>query len=38
MKMFLIWNRYQSFTPLAERFLRQVRASFAEAGREDAGP
>ncbi len=29
MKMYLIWNRYQSFTPIAERFLKQVRASFA---------
>lgn len=28
MKMYLIWNRYQSFTPIAERFLRQIRASF----------
>ena len=30
MKMYLIWNRYQSFTPIAERFLRQVRTSFSE--------
>ena len=30
MKMYLIWNRYQSFTPVAERFLRQIRSSFAE--------
>ena len=29
MKMYLIWNKYQSFTPIAERFLRQVRASFS---------
>ena len=28
MKMYLIWNKYQSFTPIAERFLRQIRASF----------
>ncbi len=28
MKMYLIWNKYQSFTPVAERFLKQVRASF----------
>ena len=27
-KLFLIWNRYQSFTPIAERFLAQLRASF----------
>ena len=31
MKMYLIWNKYQSFTPVAERFLKQVRASFSEA-------
>ena len=29
MKMYLIWNKYQSFTPVAERFLKQVRASFS---------
>ena len=29
MKMYLIWNKYQSFTPIAERFLNQVRASFS---------
>ena len=29
MKLYLIWNKYQSFTPIAERFLKQVRASFA---------
>ena len=28
MNMYLIWNKYQSFTPIAERFLRQIRASF----------
>ncbi|MDO5122435.1 MAG: LysR family transcriptional regulator, partial [Erysipelotrichaceae bacterium] len=28
MKMYLIWNKYQSFTPIAERFLRQIRTSF----------
>ncbi len=28
MKMYLIWNKYQSFTPIAERFLKQIRASF----------
>ncbi len=36
MKMYLIWNRYQSFTPIAERFLRQIRASFS-GQREEAG-
>ena len=28
MKMYLIWNKYQSFTPIAERFLKQIRSSF----------
>ena len=27
-KLYLIWNRYQAFTPIAERFLVQVRRSF----------
>ena len=26
--LYLIWNRYQTFTPLAERFLTQVRRDF----------
>lgn len=30
MKMYLIWNKYQSFTPIAERFLRQIRTSFTK--------
>ena len=30
MKMYMIWNRYQSFTPIAERFLKQVQKSFSE--------
>ena len=29
MKMVLIWNKYQSFTPIAERFLKQIKNSFA---------
>ena len=29
-KLYLIWNRYQTFTPITERFLNQVRKSFAE--------
>ena len=29
-KMYLIWNKYQSFTPIAERFLKQIQASFSE--------
>ena len=29
MKMYLIWNKYQSFTPIAERFLKQISASFS---------
>lgn len=28
MKMYLIWNKYQSFTPIAERFLKQIQSSF----------
>ena len=27
--LYLIWNKYQAFTPIAERFLAQVRASFS---------
>ena len=27
-RLFLIWNRYQTFTPAAERFLAQVRKDF----------
>ncbi len=34
--LYLIWNRYQAFTPIAERFLRQVRDSFqTQNGKED---
>ena len=29
MKLYLIWNKYQSFTPIAERFLKQIRNSFS---------
>ena len=29
MKMYLLWNKYQSFTPIADRFLKQIRSSFA---------
>ena len=28
MKMYMIWNKYQSFTPIAERFLKQIQKSF----------
>ena len=28
-KIYLAWNKYQTFTPIAERFLRQVQKSFA---------
>lgn len=31
-RLYLIWNKYQTFTPIAERFLSQVRASFAASG------
>ena len=27
-KLYLIWNRYQAFTPIAERFIEQIRRSF----------
>ncbi|SFC28564.1 LysR family transcriptional regulator [Butyrivibrio sp. YAB3001] len=27
-KLYLIWNKYQTFTPIAEKFLAQVRATF----------
>lgn len=27
-KLYLVWNKYQPFTPIAERFLSQVKASF----------
>ena len=27
-RLYLIWNRYQAFTPIAERFLAQLRRSF----------
>ena len=29
MKMYLIWNKYQRFTPIAERFLKQILSSFS---------
>ena len=29
LRFYLIWNRYQSFTPIAERFLEQITASFS---------
>ena len=28
LRFYLIWNRYQAFTPIAERFLQQMRRSF----------
>ncbi|MBE7006139.1 MAG: LysR family transcriptional regulator [Ruminococcaceae bacterium] len=31
LRFYLIWNRYQTFTPIAERFLSQVSASFGAA-------
>lgn len=27
-KLYLIWNKYQTFTPIAEKFLAQIRESF----------
>ena len=29
MTMYLIWNKYQSFTPIAERFMKQIQTSFS---------
>ena len=31
-RLYLIWNKYQTFTPIAARFARQLRASFGRAG------
>ena len=28
-KLFLVWKRYQTFSPIAERFLRQIQSSFS---------
>lgn len=30
-KLFIVWNRYQTFTPIAERFLKQLRTTFESA-------
>ncbi len=30
--LYLIWDRYRTFTPLAERFLKQIREHFADRG------
>ena len=27
-KLYLIWNRYQAFTPIADKFIEQIRRSF----------
>ena len=29
-KLYLIWNKYQTFTPIAERFIEQVKKSFSQ--------
>lgn len=29
-KLYIVWNRYQAFTPIAERFLEQLQRSFVE--------
>ncbi len=31
MRMYLIWSKYQSFTPIAEHFLKQIQTSFSVA-------
>ena len=28
-RLYLIWNKYQTFTPMAERFLAHIRQAFA---------
>ena len=30
--LYIAWNRYQAFTPIAERFLKQLKESFFNAG------
>ena len=30
MKMYLIWNKYQAFTPIADCFLKQISGSFSQ--------
>ena len=30
--LYITWNRYQAFTPIAERFLKQLKESFFNAG------
>ena len=32
LRFYLIWNRYQTFTPIAERFLTQITTSFSVSG------
>ena len=33
-KLYLVWKRYQTFSPIAERFLEQLRNTFSSEGRE----
>lgn len=30
--LYIAWNRYQAFTPIAERFLKQLKKSFFNVG------
>lgn len=32
--LYIAWNRYQTFTPIAERFLTQLKESFGDAGKQ----
>lgn len=32
-RLYLIWNRYQTFTPIAEKFLAQIKGSFSEGAK-----
>ena len=33
-RMYLIWKKHQLFTPIAERFIREVQAAFRQNGEE----
>ena len=35
-KLYLVWKKYQTFTPIAERFLQQIRAAFGADGTPEA--
>ena len=37
-RLYLIWKKYQTFSPIAERFLRQIAGDFGAAPRADGMP